>query len=532
MPPVETPGVFLRKASGLVKSATNLDVFIFNTGLISIGIGVLYTHLYGPPNYPGGDIGVASLFATVAMLAVGAGMWSWTVTIPRSGAIYVFVSRGLSPSLGFALSFVDTCCWLFYNAVAAVLFSTAGLAPFMLAVHRSTGRPEFLHAAEVLSRPVVAAFSGSVLIVLCGLVLLVGMRRFFFLQKAMFVLACGGTVALVAALVMYDRTRFASSLQSLLPNVPNAYDAIIAEAKRGGLSLGPVSLGASLRLSVWPFLPLIGGAFSIAIGGEVRDTSRGQAIGILGSIAVCGVLFACIGWLSYSAIGRDFQAAVTFLDQTHATTRLPTTPYFSTLVAMLSGNLWLTAVICVGFVAWIYFWIPGMLAYAERVMLAWSFDRVAPAGLGHVNERYHTPTTAIAISVLISVVLTWLYACTDFFNTLIFIEAATWAWLITAVVGILFPLLRPSIAASSPLSRRHFLGLPLVSVLNGLSAVALVGMGLLLWHDPLAAGHSAKSLATILGVFMTGLVLFFAMRAYRKSRGIDIDLAYREIPIE
>src|SRR5438270_12527669 len=109
------PSVFLRKASGLVKAASVWDVFIFNTGLISIGIGVLYTHLYGPSNYPGGDIAIASLIATVAMLAVGAGMWSWSVTIPRSGAIYVFLSRTGSPALGFALGFVDACCWLFYN---------------------------------------------------------------------------------------------------------------------------------------------------------------------------------------------------------------------------------------------------------------------------------------------------------------------------------------------------------------------------------------------------------------------------------
>jgi APA family basic amino acid/polyamine antiporter len=528
----DAPGVFLRKASGLVKSASNLDVFIFNTGLISIGIGVLYTHLNGPANYPGGDIGIASLIATLAMLAIGAGMWSWTVTIPRSGAIYVFLSRGASPALGFALSFVDACCWLFYNAVAAVLFSTAGIAPFLVGLYLVTDNVSFLRAAEALNQPVVAAAFGSILIIFCGIASLVGMRRLFALQRLMFAIACVGTMALIACLMVYDKANLAANLAKILPTLPHPYEALIAAAHGSGLATQPTSLWPSIRLSVWPFLALIGGAFSISIGGEVRSVARGQAVGILGSIAVCGTLFALIGWLSYASIGADFQAAVTYLNQTQAAQRLPATPYFTTLVALLSGNLLLTAIICIGFIAWIYFWIPGMLTYAERVMLAWSFDRVAPAALGTVNERYHTPTIAIFVSVIVSVILTWLYACTSFFNTLIFIEAATWAWLITAVVGITFPWRRPSLASASQLGTRTLLGLPLLAVLNGFSAVALLGMGYLLWMDPLAAGHDGKSLATIGVTFGAGLVLFYVMRAYRKRQGIDVGLAYKEIPIE
>jgi hypothetical protein len=35
------PGVFSRKASGLVRVGSSLDVFIFNVGLVSVGIGGL-----------------------------------------------------------------------------------------------------------------------------------------------------------------------------------------------------------------------------------------------------------------------------------------------------------------------------------------------------------------------------------------------------------------------------------------------------------------------------------------------------------
>ena len=48
--------VFLRKASGLIKTAGTTDVFIFNVGLVSIGIGIGGLLLYGPAVYPGGNL--------------------------------------------------------------------------------------------------------------------------------------------------------------------------------------------------------------------------------------------------------------------------------------------------------------------------------------------------------------------------------------------------------------------------------------------------------------------------------------------
>ena len=57
--------VFLRKASGLIKTASTTDVFIFNVGLVSIGIGIGGILLYGPAVYPGGNLIVGVLIAAV-----------------------------------------------------------------------------------------------------------------------------------------------------------------------------------------------------------------------------------------------------------------------------------------------------------------------------------------------------------------------------------------------------------------------------------------------------------------------------------
>jgi hypothetical protein len=53
-----------------------------------------------------------------------------------------------------------------------------------------------------------------------------------------------------------------------------------------------------------------------------------------------------------------------------------------------------------------------------------------------------------------------------------------------------------------------------------------------LWSDPIAAGHDPKQLAIVGGLFVIGFVFYFTMKAIRKSQGVDVTLAFKEIPIE
>ena len=525
--------VFLRPVSGLVKSAGIWDVFIYNVGLISIGIGVAYTHLNGPANYPGGNIPLSSLIATVIMVLVGLGMWCWTVTLPRSGGIYVFVTRGLSAPLGFALSFVESCCWLFYNAVGAVLISTVGLAPLFATLASITKSDKLMQLALSMQTPNAQFFIGSALIILSGVLLISGMKRFFLVQKIMFVIAIGGTAVMIIALAIIPHEQFVSNFNMVMSHMSNnAYDTVIDKAKSAGWNSNQFDMWQTLRLSVWPFLPLIGGAFSIAIGGEVRQVEKSQGFGIIGAIVFCGLIFALIGQLSYHSIGFAFQGAITYNSFNQPAFSTPTQPYFTLLMAILTQNIYLTVLIAISFIAWIYFWIPGMLAYAERAMLAWSFDRLAPGKIGEVNDKYHTPIVAIIISVIISIIFTALYTYTSFFATLIFILAASIAWFITMVTGVIFPYRNKAIYSKSPIAKYKIAGIPLMSVICFFAAIALLVIIVLLWNDPIAAGHDTKSLITIFGVFVLGLVIYFVMKIKRKNEGIDVDLAFKEIPIE
>lgn len=71
-----------------------------------------------------------------------------------------------------------------------------------------------------------------------------------------------------------------------------------------------------------------------------------------------------------------------------------------------------------------------------------------------------------------------------------------------------------------------------MSLANALAAAGLLVMIVLLWNDPIAAGHDLRSLATIIAVFSLGLLTYYVMRWYRKRQGLDVTLAVRQIPIE
>ena len=53
-----------------------------------------------------------------------------------------------------------------------------------------------------------------------------------------------------------------------------------------------------------------------------------------------------------------------------------------------------------------------------------------------------------------------------------------------------------------------------------------------LFLDPVAAGHETQQVAIVGGVVVAGLVFYVVMKQIRKAQGVDVTLAFKEIPIE
>lgn len=530
------PGSFSRSASGLIRVAGSWDVFIFNIGLVSIGIAIAYNQYFGPSLYPGAQPWLSTLLATVGMLFVGTTFYLWSTVFPRSGGIYVFLSRSTTSSLAFVLTVVETIILLYYGALAAGLIVTVGLASFFATVGSVTDNGTFLDWAGSISGKAGVFWIGTTVLVIAGLLLASGTRRYFTVQRVLFAISTIGLVVLFFVMLFGSRNSFSENLSSLA-NLD--YQQVISTATDNGFVPDNFDFWKSVEFLVWPLLPLLGGVQSVGIGGEIKKVRRAQLWGMLGALAVSGIVIAIFALLSNKVFGYTFQGAIGFnslsgLEQSTETS-IGAAPFFTVLAGILVDNAVLAVIIMATFVALIWFWVPAELAYATRTMIAWSFDRVAPDKLGYVSRRFNTPVVAIAISTAGAIVFMWLIAYKGI-ALLTLVEALMVVWGIVLLSAIVFPWTKKSFYDRSPASAWKIGKVPVISIAGVLGLAFFVFVFVLLWRDRNAAGPLVDVDNTgfwiVVGAIGAATLWYIGNKLYRRSKGVDIDLAFRQIPIE
>ena len=527
--------IFLRKASGLIRTAGGLDTFIYNLGLVSVGLGIASIMLYGPAYYPGGNLVWSTLLAGGAMALIAFGFITWTVTLPRSGGVYVFGSRILPPSIALTMSLVEITAWLFYCAIAAYWIVLLGISPALTFVGYLTANEGLVNAGAWVVEPWPLFIIGSSFLVLSGIILSAGMKFYLLVQKIVFSLAILFTIVLIVVLLSGSNSEFVTNFNNIMGpilGVESPYQAIIDSARENGwLWDGETDGKQTWLVSNWPFLPLVGAAFSIAIGGEIKSVEKSQTYGMLGAVFCATVIWVIVATLCNSVFGYEFLGSAGYnLLEGVGVQADPT-------ITLQAGVLTLSPLICIlvslGFIFWMWMWIPGMHTFGVRAIVAWSFDRVAPEAWGKISPTRHTPVVAIVFTMFVNVFFMYLFVFSEFFSKIvILIEAAVLAWSVVLGAGIFFPYMRPHIYEKSPIAKRKILGLPMMTVACALGFLASQFYFWTLWSDPIAAGHDPQQLAIVAGVFIIGFAFYFTMKLIRKSQGVDVTLAFKEIPIE
>jgi amino acid transporter len=150
-----------------------------------------------------------------------------------------------------------------------------------------------------------------------------------------------------------------------------------------------------------------------------------------------------------------------------------------------------------------------------------------------VNPRFHTPVKATILTVFGGLV--FLYLTTKSFlgtydNSIV---AWTSGYLIVMIAAIVYPFLNKKLFDQSPtIVTRRIGGIPLMSVLGVVGTLALIVVFYYLIIDPSVSGATTTGMEVIAVVYVVSIVAYFGARAYRKSHGIDVSLAFREIPPE
>lgn len=539
-------GLFQRQATGLVREAGTWSTLIYNINFVSIGLMMLFVLQLEPAFYPGGDMLVSYVLALVLVLPTSLVFAMFSAAMPRSGGDYVYVSRILGPRLGMMSSFINTVWWLIYGGVPSAFFARYGLGPLFRNVGLLSGNGRLVEVGAWFVTPEGTIITGILLVAFLVAVFSLGLGRYFRIQNTLFVLAMLGLAVIGLVLLTGSTTTFQANLDRFIGH-SGTYQAVIDNATAAGFRQAPFDLYWSLIPVTWIYLELVFNQSSAYIGGEVRQASRVQLWSMPITAVACVAIAMLLTWLFQAKIGTAFLGAVSW--DAGATLGLSSAPTFSELAAYMSGSTIVALLVGVGFVFWSYTWLPGQILNASRNLLAYSVDGVLPARFSEVNERFHTPVFALVVVGLGSIAALIVYATNADFTTLTGIVAFIFSFIIVSIAAIAFPYRKPAAWAASPVSWRWG-GLPVISIVGALSLASLLVMLWVFFNDPLsgvnvldgfslkltgADGSLTKDAVRLLITAVTivsGLVVFELARIRQARRGVRLEAAYEEIPVE
>ncbi len=545
-----TTGVFLRKATGLVREVSLLDAFIMNTLGMNVAVGGVFLFLQAPADFPNGNMLVAVILGTVLMAFTLLWVYSeFAAAMPRSGGDYVFVSRALHPFLGWLLSWSQGLWliffWIGFNAWFALTFAV----PVALStISVATGQGVWMNGANAL----ISSFSflgittqwwvllfGTLINIAFGALLLVGNRSYWRWQRWFFLFA-GGSILIAMILLLVRGGNIHAAWNTFVTRAGGlSFDKVVSTAQANGYTPpnGSFDFGQTLLMLPWVFFVVGYAQGSAQIGGEVKRAARTQRLAMVGGVLINGAVLALLTILVTSALDPKWLGSLGYLANNFpAKLGLPgtLTPGFNFLVSLLTQNVVILLIIGIGFVFWALLGTPLSELQATRYMLAWALDRTVPKRLGDVSERFHTPVAGIVLATItgeIALIALVTVAQASLLGALL---AQIAAFILVSIAGIVFPYRLKSTWESA--GGRRIFGIPTVT-LAGIGGVLVLGGFLyeFLFNSVVNATFAVTrqlSLIFMIGVPILGAIWYAVAYYLNRQRGVNLALAYRELPPE
>jgi amino acid transporter len=509
-------------------------------GIVGItpGVTLVLFYVYIPFLYPGVDMTYGVIGAIIVSLIFGTTYWFLAASMPRSGGDYVYGSRIIHPLWGFLPNWMYT----FVNVSALGFYaSTVGgsyLGVFFAMLGNFYNSPMLLNWSSAVSSVNGAFIVALIAIWISAVINIMGIRAYAKVQAILFTLAMLGIVLLVGVLAVNTNQTFQAAFNSYSAPYNTTYTGIIQQAKTAGWQPQPFSMTQTLLAlpyiagfslaTVWPVIP----------AGEARHPQKSMLYGTVVAIGISGLIFLVTTILFYSVVGDSFAKAMGYISNCGCTTNpLPVGPYIQYLTSMMTNNPVVIFLLGFTFLIWSIILLPAFYLITTRSMFAWSFDRLAPGLFADVNDRFHVPlkailTVAVLASVMGALSLYSSYVGYAFNLTLATVSSFVFAGVAAAV----FPYSKKAkniYEAAPPIIRKKILGIPLVTIVGTLEAVIFAYLTYLDGTSPALSGPiNPASLGLIVVMYAAAFVIYFGAKAYHKRSGIDIDMAFRELPPE
>jgi basic amino acid/polyamine antiporter, APA family len=534
----ETPTLFLRKATGLVRGWSIRDTIIYAclaTNFVTLGI---YEFTFAGPAFPRGQLLTSVLISGVWVSFLVIAYTGLIVTIPRAGGDYVWQTRILGSGLGFVMAVTGWwfILWLWAPIYGNIL-SVQLFEPLWATLKWTWPGGGYAWFGTKNGIFVVSLIT----IALAGVLVSIGMAGYARFQKWCFYAALVGFAVVVGLLLFNSHADFIRSFNLEAHNLfgaNNAYAATNhAAAKAGyttsGFAFGP--LGQSMLLVPAMMFFILWPNWGATLYGEIRGASdfrrvfSGMFIGLWLTV-IFTVIFLL---LMAKTVGWGFYQNLNSLDY-NLTPQFGIWPYPFMFAGWLVHNTAFQVILILVLSLWFFGWVGTLFLSSTRVIFAAAFDRVLPDRAAEVSEKRKVPFYSLILMLLPAVALSAIYAYSATFRsyTLDAVLVIAVTYLFSAVAVVLLPWRKPDLWRASPASRIKVLGVPIVPV-AGVITVGLLVFNLVEWlYNDNYFVNSHDSLIYMGGMYVLAIVVYVVARLVRRRQGIDLGLINKEIPVE
>ncbi len=523
--------LYARKSSGLVRTIGVFGAMVFGVHCISLSSSGLIPFSWVAGVWPGSSIiGVLTvamvlcLFHAYTYACIGA-------TMPRSAADYTLASRTLSAPLAFAASWTlvifsamvagALIAWIPKTAIP-VLFRTMGII---------SNNPSFINFADWASSSNGIILIGTICAVITFVTMILPTRTILRILEVGFFLGLLAWAVIYFQLGSASPEAFSAAWDKFMG--AGSYASRIQLAKDNGMVIDPNVAKMTLAGLIMGFWIFYGYYIPTFFAGEVKQAETTLLAGSWSSLLATWAIFVVAALLLQRLVPLEWIAAESYLSNAGVSEAnpMPWITFYAAILKPYFPLLWIVAI------AWIYTLInlaQTYFFYCSRIIFAWSFDRLIPEKVCYIHPKLHSPIIAITIITIIAEIGIIDAATGGVMGAqLNFVFFAVCTQLVPVTAMTLFPYLKPDLFENaSAFVRRRFGNVPVITIVGSITLIYLLWMIIASFLSPAVGGRiGTGTIGTLLGFILSGLIVFYAARAYRlRKEGIDINWTFQSVP--
>ena len=517
---------FVRKASGLRRDVSLLDVVSLNLSNMSGGAAL-------------GTIGFTTVLLTSmsGVNLVYGSILAWLLTIPevvvytmmttrvsRTGGDYVWVSRVYGGAFGGPLSFMgyttETMAYIALIALAAVVAVgsvglSLGATSCGIATCLGLALPGNIPGANSAGQFVIAALIFVVLILanllkpklgfkIVAVAVIIAIIATF---VGIFTLLAGGPAGVQG---------YMSFLNSTL-GVKETYASVASSYSGPTFDFGAtIFMLPFFAIFVYPWLNA-----GPAVASEIKGKSAVRYNVAISSVVSLIIVTSAFGVMYYAGGFNFINGALGNADLVYNWSFNFWTLAMGVAEGMGSAGTALAGFIGLGWILWNVAIIAYAIIVLSRYLFAQSFDRFLPEKISYVNPKTGGPTVALSIVAVGTLLLIGL--ASFFYGTLVALYGAV-------IASMIYFLFIGIAAVRYALKNEKGQSKGILATAGTLMAIVFLYITYQFLAYASVWGGTTLGYVWAFGSFVVGVIIYFISKSYYGKRGIDISLAYKELP--